>query len=220
MRLSVLENRRLSRVHLHRRIVLWYLPPAFSSDYVTMPAYELEGARIGDVQADTRTRLALTPSTKKARADPATSPGKTPVCQGPRTLEHLTFEAAEISALCNKPDCAACIGFECFFGQCLCKPGYYYSVGSQICVETCNETDLLQDFVKYAVSGIGGYNMEAYGSITLEECMARCVSNTACLTFEYYKEDGTCNLQPVTALDVGWKRGNDFGWDLYQRMCA
>nr|KAG5698194.1 hypothetical protein BaRGS_030557 [Batillaria attramentaria] len=102
----------------------------------------------------------------------------------------------------------------------MCSIETYVVFSHSTMLLTCNETDLLQDFVKYAVSGIGGYNMEAYGSITLEECMARCVSNTACLTFEYYKEDGTCNLQPVTALDVGWKRGNDFGWDLYQRMCA
>ncbi|KAK7500895.1 hypothetical protein BaRGS_00007775 [Batillaria attramentaria] len=125
-----------------------------------------------------------------------------------------------ISACDTDSDCATCIGFECFFGQCLCTPGYYFSEGSQICVKTCEESDLQQNVMVYANSGIDGNDIIQYTSKTLVECVMLCVSTPACRTIDYGRQHGTCNLQSVTALDVAWNRGTDLDWDFFQRACA
>ncbi|KAK7500882.1 hypothetical protein BaRGS_00007762 [Batillaria attramentaria] len=86
----------------------------------------------------------------------------------------------------------------------------------------CDETDLQQNYMRYAVSGLVGYNIAAYTPRTLEECQQLCSNDTACRTFEYMDQLGQCVLQAVTPMDTpwAWNRGNDLGWDLYQRMCA
>ncbi|KAK7499043.1 hypothetical protein BaRGS_00009590, partial [Batillaria attramentaria] len=67
------------------------------SPYLRRPSTRhWQGVQTDHQQPSSRCRLTLTPSTKKAPADPATSPGETSVCQGPRTLEHLTFEVAGV----------------------------------------------------------------------------------------------------------------------------
>ncbi|KAK7474666.1 hypothetical protein BaRGS_00034090 [Batillaria attramentaria] len=83
---------------LSRRDGLWFIHKIQAcSPYLRRPSTRhWLGVQTDHQQPSSRCRLTLTPSTKKARADPATSPGETPVCQGASTLERLTSEAADV----------------------------------------------------------------------------------------------------------------------------
>ncbi|KAL8568127.1 hypothetical protein ACOMHN_027650 [Nucella lapillus] len=112
---------------------------------------------------------------------------------------------------------------QCFKGQCLCSPGYYFSMTRNACVDGCKDADLKDVFMKYQGSSIfgQGYIMSASQS-TLPNCFSLCRLTSTCsgLVFRanaFYCSLYTINTIPFLAED--WK--DDTPDALFaQRVCA
>ncbi|XP_076450136.1 uncharacterized protein LOC143286450 [Babylonia areolata] len=110
-------------------------------------------------------------------------------------------------------------GAECIEQQCLCTPGFYYSISQDACHVGCSR--LQTDFVEYPGWLLGLNNMDE-GTTTWEECRKWCFSTTRCVSLEYHFDQSVCYLSNVTVLDVSpmfWRK-SDSNISYFQRACV
>nr|KAG5699517.1 hypothetical protein BaRGS_020076 [Batillaria attramentaria] len=122
-------------------------------------------------------------------------------------------------------DCKGVINTECYAGQCLCTPGYYYSISHNYCVDSCAVSDLQATFLRYPNVAIPSNNLYGGSRPAVQDCLDWCAADTRCLTAEWQGGSGSgyCIAAGVTALDVPknyWDTTGFQDFDLYQRKCA
>ncbi|KAK7477382.1 hypothetical protein BaRGS_00031358, partial [Batillaria attramentaria] len=82
---------------------------------------------------------------------------------------------------------------ECWRGQCLCTPGFYYSHSNNYCVDGC--ANLQRTFMEYPTGGIRGNNIVwDTGARSPAACQTSCANRGDCRTAEY-EYNRRCTLQ-------------------------
>lgn len=79
--------------------------------------------------------------------------------------------------------------------------------------------DLNCRYEKTRNAGIPGFNEKTYQGISIEDCLARCTSNSWCKSADYERAAKKCFLQPVTKMQHSLRRdypGNPY--DHYHRL--
>ncbi|KAK7490094.1 hypothetical protein BaRGS_00018616 [Batillaria attramentaria] len=124
---------------------------------------------------------------------------------------------------------------QCFDGQCVCVPGYFYSVLTHTCCPECKS--LGSGFVEYPGYHMVGYsNLTIYGSFEWEKCFQYCLlsevrfkmkCSTVELDFAFASSSAgwkKCVLSPHTPLTITdpshWRlSGPGENWTIFQRVC-
>ncbi|XP_076469490.1 uncharacterized protein LOC143299881 [Babylonia areolata] len=112
---------------------------------------------------------------------------------------------------------------QCFSSRCLCKPGYYYSVSRDTCVEGCGKAHLQRDFLSYPGSLLlaqQASNSRRAGSV--QRCLELCRADRHCRSVDLDLDRGVCATHYSTARDDPKDFRTSLGssnWH-FQRMCA
>ncbi|XP_070175466.1 uncharacterized protein [Littorina saxatilis] len=120
-------------------------------------------------------------------------------------------------------DCPDGINATCFEGKCLCTPGYYYSNGQAVCVDSCPVADRQGEFLHYPNSIIQEYSILVQTADTVEECLAACAADSNCPTVEFEISKNRCYSNSITPLqdpDAFVSAISPGNYDLYQKRCA
>ncbi|XP_070188894.1 sialate O-acetylesterase-like [Littorina saxatilis] len=140
------------------------------------------------------------------------------------TLAETTTQTTWLHAGCSSnSQCTDTVAnTRCFDNQCMCIQGYYYSVSSKACIETCS--DLGNTYLHYVSSAMWNNNIREVRGLTVQQCQDACNADVECLNVEYslnhYSDGSTCIVQYVTAREKpgDWTE-TVLDWNFYQRNC-
>ncbi|XP_070188896.1 uncharacterized protein [Littorina saxatilis] len=134
------------------------------------------------------------------------------------TFADTTSKANWLLAECSSDSQCTDTNTRCFVNQCMCIQGFYYSVSSKACIETCSSLD--NTYLHYVSSYLKDYNLRIRDGVTLQQCLDDCNADGACLVVEYFTNSNQCNVQHVTAREDPKKwTESQLGWNFYQRNC-
>ncbi|KAK7098772.1 uncharacterized protein [Littorina saxatilis] len=111
---------------------------------------------------------------------------------------------------------------ECFERVCLCFPGYYYSIGNDACVQTCDLSDLTSHYVMYDRHAVWGNQANQLFGVSRDVCLEEGVNDTMCRAVTYDSALKNCKVHHLTCADVpetSWKSGLTYS-DYFQKICS
>ncbi|KAK7089080.1 uncharacterized protein [Littorina saxatilis] len=131
---------------------------------------------------------------------------------------------------CNSNDDCTVANAECFSSQCECTPGFFYSEGSQSCVETCSQASKPFDVYHMVIYKHSSLNCAEHLILKnegltrhdyMEKCLDPCNADSNCLSVWFHNSD--CSLYSVVPRDTGtdFKRNvTIFHSIVVQKTCA
>ncbi|KAK7104691.1 uncharacterized protein [Littorina saxatilis] len=116
---------------------------------------------------------------------------------------------------------------ECFNKQCMCTPGYFYSLSTGHCLYNCSNADLQDTFQAYDGFMIDGFTLSKLSGFiaklkSTSQCLDFCLnSSVICPSVNYYNKYSLflCKASSVSRHDKpdNWKQ--DSAYVYYQRTC-
>ncbi|XP_025098441.1 uncharacterized protein LOC112566454 isoform X2 [Pomacea canaliculata] len=92
-------------------------------------------------------------------------------------------------------DCPDPYSWMCHKTRCLCKPGYYYCVSRNECIQSCSSTILRSDLVTYEGLYLGDPRLDnATLNVDEYKCETYCSDTTDCRAFNFDTSANECQM--------------------------